>query len=402
MAKRADVLTDAQVKALSGRGRRAVGNGLTLEILDDGRKKWLWRYRLAGKASMLTLGYYPAIGVKEAGKRLTAAKAILDRGEDPAGERKRKPAAPAAEPQKDKFRAVALEWLRTRRGRLDATYAGVIEKRLERFLFPELGHLAMAEITPPVLLSTIRKVEAEGSIGLGRRMLSAYGQIARFALADGRAGHDPSREIRDGLAPVPRETHRASLKAGELGPFMIRLAALDCEESTRLAVEFTLRTAARTAETRFAVWSEFEELDSLWPLWRIPASRMKSEREHLVPIVPQVKALLLRARAQGGTAVFPSGASRSGFMSENAMLYAMYRMGYSGKACVHGFRGTFSTMANENGWPADHIELCLAHVQGGVRAAYNSASYLKQRRELLEWWSNVLDQRRVLAPKPLE
>ncbi len=393
MPKRAEILTDLQIRALRAPGRKAAGNGLTIEVMDDGRKKWLFRYRLEGKPSMLTLGYYPAVGIKEAGKKLTSAKALLHDGIDPAGGKRRKRAAPAQEGKQ--FREIALEWLKTRRTRLKPRYAGVVHTRLEKFLFPELGDLSMEEITPPVLLKVIRKIEQDASAGLARRMVSAYGQISRFAIASGRAERDPSRDIKDGLAPLPRVKHRASLKASELGPFLVRLAALDCQEITRLAIEFTLRTAARTNETRFALWSEFDGLGTSEAIWRLSLQRMKMDRGHVVPIVPQVERILARARELNphGEIVFPSAASRSGFMSENAMLYATYRMGLKGSATIHGFRGWFSTIANENGWPADHIELCLAHVQGNsVRAAYNAAQYLGPRRKLLEWWSNYLDE----------
>ena len=175
------------------------------------------------------------------------------------------------------------------------------------------------------------------------------------------------------------------------------------EAMSHLALRWTIHTMVRTQETRFAEWSELEGLDSNEPLWRIPADRMKMRTEHLVPLSPQAVMLLRQIHAANpyrrsgndglGRFLFPVASSRTGTISENRMLDIMYRIGLRGKATVHGFRGLASTVLNESGlFSPDWIELQLAHVQRGVRAAYNSARYLAQRREMMNWWSSYLEQ----------
>jgi integrase len=152
---------------------------------------------------------------------------------------------------------------------------------------------------------------------------------------------------------------------------------------------------ARTTELRAARWSEFENLDGSEPLWRIPAERMKMKREHLVPLAPQAVAVLRELRQLPGTEasrfLFPSP-SREGCMSNNTMLYALYRMGYHGRATVHGFRAMASTALNEMGFRPDVIERQLAHEErNSVRAAYNRAEYLAERRTMMIQWADYLD-----------
>ena len=162
---------------------------------------------------------------------------------------------------------------------------------------------------------------------------------------------------------------------------------------TKLALRLTLLTFVRTSEIRFASWEEFEALEETEPVWRIPAARMKMDVEHLVPLSRQSVETLreIRALALPGEMLFPSRAKKH-VISENTMLFALYRMGYHSRATVHGFRTTASTTLNENGFNGDHIERQLAHVeQNEVRAAYNTAEWLPARRRMMQWWADWLD-----------
>jgi len=181
----------------------------------------------------------------------------------------------------------------------------------------------------------------------------------------------------------------------EMPRFLAALDAYEGDPRTRLAVRLIVLTFARTTELRAARWSEFENLDGTEPLWRIPAQRMKMKREHLVPLSPQAVAVLRELRAlpgaDGSPCLFPSPA-REGCMSNNTMLYALYRMGYHGRATVHGFRAMASTALNEMGFRPDIIERQLAHEeQNAVRAAYNRAEYLAERRAMMEHWAGYLE-----------
>jgi len=181
----------------------------------------------------------------------------------------------------------------------------------------------------------------------------------------------------------------------EVPTFLKALEAYDGDQRTRLALRLMVLTFARTTELRAARWSEIENLAGSEPLWRIPAERMKMKREHIVPLAPQAVAVLRELRALPGSDaspfLFPSP-SREGYMSNNTMLYALYRMGYHGRATVHGFRSMASTALNEMGFRPDVIERQLAHQeQNAVRAAYNRAEYLNERRAMMKRWADHLD-----------
>jgi integrase len=180
----------------------------------------------------------------------------------------------------------------------------------------------------------------------------------------------------------------------ELPNFLKALETYDGDDRTRLALKLMVFTFVRTTELRAARWREIENIESIEPLWRIPAERMKMKFEHIVPLAPQSLALLRELRSLSNSDaspfLFPSP-SRDGCMSNNTMIYALYRMGYHGRATVHGFRAMASTALNEMGFRPDVIERQLAHQeQNSVRAAYNRAEYLVERRAMMERWADYL------------
>ena len=220
-------------------------------------------------------------------------------------------------------------------------------------------------------------------------------QIFRFAIAEGGAvKRDPSSDLKGALERVVTEhlTKRCLLPI-YLAFHSSQVEQYDGERQTALGLKLVALTFLRTSELRAGRWSEFENMDSADPLWRIPLERMKKRREHLVPLSRQaVKALQeLRALGGGSEFIFPSaGAER--FMSNNTLLYALYRLGYHGRATTHGFRGIASTVLHEAGFNSDWIELQLAHVdRNKTRAAYNAAEHLPERRQMLQWWADHLD-----------
>ena len=173
---------------------------------------------------------------------------------------------------------------------------------------------------------------------------------------------------------------------------MSTLSDYDGEETTKLALRLLVCTFVRTGELRFAKWSEFEDLDGTEPLWRIPADRMKLRRPHLVPLSPQAVASVRRLHALTGRKphLFPAP-SKTGVMSENTLLFALYRMGYHNRATVHGFRATASTVLNEAQFNRDWIEIQLAHCDSSIRGVYNFAEWMPGRRKMMNWWSDYLE-----------
>lgn len=242
----------------------------------------------------------------------------------------------------------------------------------------------------------LRVVEGKGALDTARRVMQACGQIFMYAIATGRAERNPVPDLR-GALKTPVTKHHAYLKAVELPDFLERLEGYDGSLQTKLALRLLVLTFVRTIELRAAQWAEFD-LDK--GEWRIPAERMKMKEEHIVPLSRQAVAVLRELQSHSGNRqyVFPNQHNPISFMSENTMLYALYRMGYHSRTTGHGFRSTASTILNENGFIADVIERQLAHGEPNkVRAAYNHAQYLPERRKMMQWWADYLDG---VAQKP--
>ena len=272
----------------------------------------------------------------------------------------------------------------------------------------------MHEITPPDVLEMVRKIEARGALDISRRAKQGVGQIFQFAIACGLASNDPTAHLRGALKPRPRVKHMSRLPLTELPNFLEKLhgyqeAGERRSVVTRDAVTFALLTWVRTKELRFAVKSEFEDLNGTAPIWRIPSERMKMGREHIVPLSVQTTAIAHRLiAATSGEFLFP-GVTPDKPLSENTMIYALYRLGYHSRQTVHGFRGLASTWANEQlvefGKPViwirkyheDWVELQLAHSeQNEVRGAYNAAEYLMPRRRMMQDWANFIGGQSVV------
>jgi integrase len=373
-------------------------DGLYLLVfpLDDNEcgKYWRFDFRFAGKRKTLALGTYPAIRLAEARKRCQDAREMLAKEIDPANAKRA--AKRAAKVSADNtFKAVALEWLGKRRESLTASYADLVLSRLQGDVFPTLGNRPIGEIEALEFLDVLRAVEDRGVREVARRLRQTCGQIFRYAIATGRAKRDLSADLKGALKSPGRVQHHKSMPREQLPGFLEKLDAYDGERRTALALRLILLTFVRTGELRAARWPEFENLDGLEPLWRIPAERMKMKTEHLVPLSPQAVHVIKELRAlPGATAtmyLFPSPGA-DGCMSNNTMLFALYRMGYHGRATVHGFRGLASTVLNEMGFNRDWIERQLAHDERDkVRNAYNSAQYLPGRRTMMRQWADYLE-----------
>jgi len=390
------ILKEIQVRSAKPKAklyRLFDGGGLYLEVPPSGGRYWRYKYRFAGKERRLALGVYPDVGLAEARERHTLARKTLADGNDP-GAVKREAKRQAVLNSENTFKTIAKEWFETRKHRWSAKYGKSIMDRLEQNLFSRVGNRPIAEIDAPEFLSALRVVEKNGALDLAMRLLQYSGQIFRYAIATGRAKYNPLNDLR-GALKAPVRKHQAYLKENELPAYLKKLEAYD-NPQTKLALKFLLLTFVRTTELRGAKWTEinFEKNE-----WRIPVERMKMKALHIVPLSRQAVAVLKEMKAFSGQweFVFPNQHKPSGCMSENTMLFALYRMGYHSKATGHGFRATASTILNENGFNHDWIERQLAHAERDeVRAAYNYAQYLPERRKMMQWWANYLDG---VAPK---
>ncbi len=395
-----DFLTDRTIQNLKPGPRpykKADGLGMLLLVNPDGSKYWRFRYRFDGKDKSLALGVYPDVTLKRAREKRTEARALLDRGVDPLAARRtdrieRRTKAATT------FEAVSLEWLGKQRAKWSDSHANIVQSLLERDLFPSLGSFPMGEITPPLMLDTLRKIEARGALVTLSKARICASQVFRYAIGSGRATSDPTRDLR-GQFQVRTPRNYARLAEKDLPDFLAKLETYDGNLLTQLALRLLVLTFVRTGELRGARWPEidFDKRE-----WRVPAERMKMGTEHLVPLSRQAIAVLreLQELTGGEDFIFPNDHRGGVPMSENTILFALYRLGYRGRATGHGFRATASTILNEQGWQADVIESQLAHKEPNkIRAAYNHAQYLPERRRMMQAWADFLDAKRAAGEK---
>lgn len=375
-------LTDVRLKTLKPEAKtykKADAEGLFIQVEPNGSKLWRFRYRFALKQKLLALGAYPTVSLLDARRARDDAKRLLAKGIDPAEEKKkaRQPAPPPAPVTGPTFETVAREWIALKHW--TPRYSKQMHDRLDQNLISQLGPTPVADVTPKQVIDCIRVMEDRGALVLAREQLGVLRNIFQYAIVHGHAEKDPTLGVNKVLRDPKPVKHHTALKKADLPTFFTRLNTVSAEEITKLALRFTMHTMVRTNETFGMVPEEIEGT-----LWRIPAARMKMRKEHLVPLSRQALNIVQRAREFNPKGrLFP--------MSNNAMLYMTYRMGFFSRATVHGFRRTASTILNEEGFNRDWIEMQLAHSDNTVRGIYNSAEWLADRAKMLQWWSDFLD-----------
>jgi integrase len=386
-------LTDTAVKNAKP-GEKTIklfdGNGLYLEVSPSGGKWWRLKYRLGGKEKRLSLGIYPDTSLKAARERRETARALIAQGLDPSEERKATKARQAAAAD-DSFEVIAREWWKNWATTRTAKHADQVLRRLEADVFPAIGTLPVGKIKAPMLLALAKKVEARGANDLARRAYQVAGQVLRYAVGHGFIDHNPAASVRPGDVLKPKvERNLARLDPREVPELLRKIDAYDGHPRTRLAIQLMALTFVRTAELIGAQWDEF---DLNAKQWRIPAERMKMKSPHIVPLSKQSLALLQTLKPLcNGNLLFPGERDHEKPMSNNTILYALYRMGYHSRMTGHGFRGVASTILHELGHRHDLIELQLAHQERNkVSAAYNHATYLPQRTVMMQAWADHLD-----------
>jgi integrase len=385
-------LSDAKARNAKPKARpykMSDGEGLFLLVMPSGSKYWRLRYFFAGKEKSLALGVYPEVSLIEARSRQDQAKKAVAGGTDP-GELKKEVKRTQLLKSGNSFEAIGREWFEHRRHEWSESTYTTKQTRLERFIFPKLGSRPIAEITAPEVLQMLRSLEKAGILDTAHRIKQMCSQVFMYAIATGRAERNPVNDLR-GAIKTPVVRHWSYLTERDLPDFLQKLESFKCNYQTKLALRFLLLTFVRSTELRAARWSEIN-----WGKkeWRIPAERMKMKELHIVPLSTQAISLLRDLQDLNGQLeyLFPNHLDPKKCMSENTVLYALYRMGYHSKATGHGFRSTASTILNEHGFRADVIERQLAHTeQNAVRAAYNHAQYLPERREMMQWWADYLD-----------
>lgn len=369
------------------------GRGLYLEIAPSGGKWWRLKYRFDGKDKRISLGIYPDVSLKDARERCDEARRQIANQIDPSELRKLEKAA-RVERIANSFEVIACEWYTKHQLNWSAGHADRVIRRLRQDVFPWIGSKPIADITAPLLLDTVRRIEARGALDTAHRVIGFSSQIFRYAIATGRATYNPSSDLRGALPPV-KKTHFASVtepkQVGEV------LRALDGYEGT-LPVRCALRLAplvfVRPGELRQAQW---KDIDLENAEWRYLVT--KTHTQHIVPLSKQAVQILkeLKPLTGHGQYVFPNPRYPKGdrAMSSNAIVAAMRSMGIGKEELsCHGFRAMARTILDEVlGFRPDFIEHQLAHrVRDPNGRAYNRTAHLPERRKMMQEWADYLDK----------
>ncbi len=380
------------------------GKGLFLLLKPNGSKLWRFDYRFEGKRKTLALGAYPDVPLTKARERLDGARRLLADGIDPMADRKATKEA-TTERGKNSFEAVAREWLAMNTGKWAEITHRHVKERLESGIFPWLGERPVSEITAWELLAVLNKTVERGRIDTAQRIRSDCGRVFRFAVTTGRAERDPTADLA-GALPSAKTRHRATLvEPKEVGELLRAIDAYSGTFVVRAAFKLAPLVFLRPGELVQAEWAEFD-LDA--GEWRIPGERMKMKGRHIVPLSRQAVETLreLQPLTGAGRFVFPGVRDKAVHMSRESIRAALIRMGYGPDSdspmTSHGFRGMASTLLHEQGWNTDMIERQLAHAERNkIKAAYNHAEHLPERRTMMQSWAGYLDGLKAGTSSPI-
>ena len=387
-------LTDLEIRSFKPERKpfkRFDGGGLYVEVLPSGAKWWRLKYRFKGKESRVSLGRYPQVKLKDARRLREDLKHQIEDGVDPGAASKARRAAKAGVVV-DAFEVIAREWYANWAPARVPSHAGRVFRRLEKDIFPWLGDRPIAQIKPMELLEVLRRIEARGAVETAHRTRQTCSMVFNYAVITGRGEYDAAAALRGALSAVKSAHLAAITEPKAVGDLLRTIEGYAGSLITKCALRLAPYVFVRPGELRHAEWDEID-LDA--EEWRIPAEKMKSRRAHFVPLCRQAVAILreLEPLTGGGRYVFPSVRTGDRPMSNNTVNAALRRLGYAKDEMTgHGFRSVASTLLNENGFSPDVIELQLAHAERSkVRAAYNRAQRLEERRKMMDWWGEYLD-----------
>ena len=376
------------------------GEGMYLRVYPNGSKYWQLQFWFEGKQKILSFGVWPEISLKEARDKRFVAKKIIKEGINPIEEKKEILKSHNFIQEEEKlretatFNMVAKEWFSRQSLQWTERHTRGVLSSLNMHVYPDLGEMPISSILKQDIISTLRKLEAEGKNETCYRIRQKIEAIFSYAEVEGHCTGNPAKGLQQ-ILTKPQPKSQNSLPISALPEFLEKMIADKAAiPTTVLAMKFIILTFVRTQELRFADWKEFV-IDSSEPLWVIPADRMKMRKIHHVPLSRQAVNILNEMQKYSGKEgyVFPQYYNSKKAMSENTLLYFSNRLGYSGRHTIHGFRSVASTVLNESRkWHPDVIERQLAHQESNkVRKAYNRAEHLDERRKMMGWWSDYIE-----------
>ena len=371
------------------------GGGLYLEVMPNGSKYWRFKYRFLKKEKRLAFGKYPFVKLVEAREKHYEAKKLLEKGIDPSAFKKDllKQALRNAD---NTFEKLALEWHSNQQGRWGEGHFQNIKHRLETDILPHIGSEQVDKIEAPDLLNVLRKIEKRGALDLAARCRQICSQVFRYGIQTGKCKSNPAIDLQ-GALKTRKVKHFSAIEPKEIPELLDALERNDVRlyGRTRRAIKLSMLTFVRPGELRQAVWSEF---DFEKKEWHIPAERMKSRRDHIVPLSKQSIAILEEQKLETGDIntplVFPSQLKPTEPMSDGTVRVALQNLGFKQRMTAHGFRALARTAIREElEYDPDVIEAQLAHKpSGALGAAYDRAKFIKKRHLMMQDWADYLDK----------
>ena len=381
------------------------GGGLYLEVTPAGGKIFRLKYRIGGKEKTLTIGKYPAVSLSEARQATEIARRLLASGQDPSEakqQEKRERQAAAL----NTFESIARRWHTDNLHRWKENHAARIISDFEKDVFPAIGEIQITEISVSDVKAVISAIIARGATVTAEKVRQWIGAVYQYAAMLEITDRNPAAVLR-GHFEQAKTDHRPALPREELTEFYRRLILAEIEPQNRIALILNMLTFLRSTELRGGQWNE---IDFDAAMWTVPAQRMKHEKTapkppHAVPLADWTLELLAELKEITGNTpfLFPSRTKTDGFISDATISRIIERMGYKGRVTPHGFRALASSILNEQGYNPDAIERQLAHVEEDrIRAAYNRADYMDERREMMQWYSDYLRERYRQALKQIQ
>lgn len=369
--------------------------GLYLEIMPNGSKYWRMKYRFLGKEKKLAFGVFPEVTLAEAREKRDNARKLLSQGTDPSAYKQELRHLAEINAQ-NTFELLAREWHSKNIAKWTDKHGQDILVRLEKDIFPEIGHIPTRDLTAPRLLTAIQKMEKRGAHELARRARGTCEQILAYGIGTGRTDRNVAQDLRGTLEAFKRGNY-ATIDTDELPEFISKLEKNEARlyPQTIRATKLLMLTFVRTSELINATWDEF---DFTKKSWNIPAERMKMRRPHLVPLSAQVIELLKQQREETNGIntpyVFPNQTEPKRPMSNATILGGIKRLGYKGKMTGHGFRAlAMSTIKEKLGYRHEVIDLQLAHAKKNkIDAAYDRAKFIEDRTKMMQEWADYIQK----------
>lgn len=370
----------------------SIGGGLQLKIKPNGTTSWYFSYYrpLDKKRTLIALGKYPLISLSQARQKTLEAAGLLVQGIDPQIFRDKN-----REEQIERiaatFGSVASKWYELKLQKVSETTARKAYERLHKHVLADMKNIPISELRPKHFIKQFEPIQAKGHLEIVKRLCQSVNEIMRLAVAAGQIEMNPLSDLTK-LFPAPQRKNQPSIKPEQLPNFIHALARAQISIVTRCLIEWQLHTITRPNEAATAEWNH---IDLEKKLWILPLENTKMRREHTIPLTNQMLAILKIMQPISGHRpyVFPGHRDPKKHASSQTANMAIKRMGFKGELVAHGLRSLASTTLNEQGFDPDVIETCLAHVdRNAVRRAYNRADYIEQRRKVMQWWSDHIEQ----------